>query len=131
MKTKYIILMIVMLISLSGCMFSPYANPKFGGMAIDAWFSDKDLGQIRKNIELIDEIVDKSCTYVESRNNKYVFKCEITYKEKGETVIPLSKHSKKKVYVVFIKKSGNKYDSKVYNSSSPNNVWRTDEYLEY
>lgn len=131
MKIRYVLLMTILLFTLSGCMFSPYANPKFGGMAIDAWFSDKELGTIRKNIEVIDEIVDKECSYIESKSNKYVFKCEVTYKEKGETVIPLSKHSKKNFYVVFIKKSGNKYDAKVYNSSSPNNIWRDDEYLGY
>ena len=131
MRIRCLFLFSVLLLILSGCMFSPYTNPKFGVKAVDAWFSNKELGLIRKDIESIDAIVDTKCIYKESRSNKYIFKCDIEYQEKGETVIPLSKHNKKSFYVVFIKKSGNQFDSKVYNSSSPNKVWYNDDYLNY
>lgn len=131
MKIRLFLLTIVMTIILTGCSFDPYQNSKYGEMAIDAWFNDKTLGEKRKEIENIDELVSKNCTFVESKANKYVFSCEIVYKEKGETVIPLSKNSTIKVYTVFIKEKGKKYDYKVYNSSYKNKVWEEDEYLDY
>ena len=100
-------------------------------MTIDAWFKSKYLGETRKSIENIDETIAKQCTFIESKGKKYVFSCEIIYKEKGETVIPLSKNSTMNVYAVFIKEKGNKYDYKVYNSSSKEKVWEQDEYLNY
>ena len=131
MKFKLILLLIITIFVLSGCSLDPYKQPKYGEMAIDAWFNNKILGEKRKEIEKIDEIVSKECKYIESKKNKYVFSCKLIYKEKGETVIPLSKNSEMNVYVVFIKKSGNKYDYKVYNSKSEKGIWKNDEYLDY
>lgn len=131
MKIKLLVIMLVTTFFISGCAFDPYKKPKYGKMAIDAWFNEKTLGEKRKEIEKIDEIVSKDCKFLESNSNKYVFSCKIVYKEKGETVIPLSRNSTMNVYVVFIKENGNKYDYKVYNSSSKKNVWKTDEYLNY
>lgn len=128
---KMLILILITTVLLTGCVFAPYRNSKYGSMAIDAWFNDEALGETRKQIESIDQIVSSDCEYLEHSNNKYVFLCEITYTAKGQTVIPLSKHSKMKVYTVFIKKSGNSFDSKVYNSSSKEGVWQSDEYLDY
>ena len=82
-------------------------------------------------VEKIDEIVSRDCSFLENKKNKYVFSCKLVYKERGETVIPLSKNSTMNIYVVFIKKSGNKYDYKVYDSSSKKGIWKTDKYLKY
>lgn len=131
MKIKQCILILLIVFLFSGCTITPYTKGKYGEMAIDAWFSDKTLGEVRKKAEKLDEIVSKECTFLESKGNKYVFECDVVYKEKGETVIPLSKNSKMKLYVVFIKEKGNKYDYKVYNSSSKKGVWELDEYLDY
>ena len=131
MRFRFILLMIITMFILSGCVFDIYQSPKYGELVIDAWFSDKYLGETRKTIENIDEIVSKECTFLENKSNKYVFSCKIVYKEKGETVIPLSKNSTMKVYAVFIKNSGNKYGYKVYNSSSSDGVWKNDIYLNY
>lgn len=131
MKKSFIILMLLVAFLLSGCVFDPYKKPKYGKMVIDSWFSDKVLGDSRKRAENIDEIVSNDCTYVEQKNNKYVFSCKIVYKEKGETVIPLSKNSTIDVYAVFIKENGDKFDYKVYNSSSKKDVWKEDKELNY
>ena len=131
MKFKLMLILIITTILLTGCSLDPYKQSKYGEMAIDAWFNNKTLGEKRKEIEKIDEIVSKDCSFLESKANKYVFSCKIVYKEKGETVIPLSKNSTKNIYVVFIKEKGNKYDYKVYNSSNPKGVWKNDEYLKY
>ena len=134
MKSKFIFLTIVITFLLSGCVLDPYQNPKYGEMAVDAWFSNKTLGETRKTAENIDKIVSKECEFIESKENKYVFNCKITYKEKGETVIPLSKNSVMSVYVVFIKENGKTYDYKVYNSKytkSGDKIWEQDEYLDY
>ncbi len=130
MKIKFFLVVMIIFL-LSGCGLDPYQNPKYGAMAVDAWFSSKTLGDVRKNIENIDEIVSKDCQFLESSGNKYVFSCNLVYKEKGETVIPLSKNSNMHVYAVFIKKAGKTYDYKVYNSSSKDKVWEEDEYLNY
>lgn len=130
MKIKLLFLLLISSIILTGCVLDPYTNKKYGSLAIDSWFNDKTLGSTRKNIENIDEIISSKCKYLENKKNKYVFSCEIVYKEKGETVIPLSKNSTIKVYAVFIKNK-NSYNSKVYNSSYKNKVWLTDEYLNY
>lgn len=121
------------MIFLTGCQLSPYKNSKYGEMAVDSWFNSEVLGEVRKSAENINEIVSRECTFVTSKFNKYVFKCKITYKEKGETVIPLSKNSVTDVYVLFIKESGNKYSSKVYNSkyTKEEKIWEKDEYLDY
>lgn len=131
MKIKIFILFLTVTLFLSGCMLDPYKKAKYGEMAIDSWFSDKALGEVRKNAENMDEIVSRKCSYLENNKNKYVFSCEIVYKEKGETVIPLSKNTTIKVYAVFIKEKGNKYNYKVYNSSSDRDVWKFDKYLNY
>lgn len=131
MKIKKYILLFLILIMLSGCSLSPYKKSKYGELAISTWFSNSTLGETRKKIENLDEIISKECKYLESRKNKYVFSCKVVYKEKGKTVIPLSKNSNMILYAVFIKEKGNKYDVKVYNSSSKKGVWRLDEYLNY
>ncbi len=131
MKKSKIMLVIIIVLLLSGCMFDPYKKPKYGEIAVDVWFSDKILGENRKKAENMDEMVSRKCTYIENKNNKYIFSCKIVYKEKGETVIPLSKNSTINVYTVFIKGKGNKFDCKVYNSSSENKVWQTDKELNY
>lgn len=131
MKIKFFFISLITIILLTGCSLDPYKDPKYGEMAIDAWFKDETLGETRKKIENIDEIVSKTCSFVESKRNKYVFSCELVYKEKGETVIPLSKNSKMTIYSVFIKERGKTYDTKVYNSKSKGNPWEEDEYLNY
>lgn len=130
MKIKFFLVIFIVLLT-CGCSLDPYIKPKYGEMAIDSWFNSEYLGETRKNIENISEIVSKECTFVESKANKYVFHCKITYKEKGETVIPLSKNSVMYVYAVFIKESSDKYDYKVYNSSYKDEVWKDDVYLDY
>lgn len=131
MKIKPLIILFLLSFLLTGCVLDPYKKSKYGEMAIDAWYNNKTLGETRKKIENIDEIISKDCKYLEHKKNKYVFACNVVYKEKGETVIPLSKNNKIKIYVVFIKEKGNKYDYKVYNSSSKKGVWKLDEYLNY
>ena len=131
MNKSKIVLVIIIVLLLSGCVFDPYKKPKYGEMAIDAWFNDKTLGESRKKAENMDEMVSKKCTYVENKDNKYVFSCKIIYKEKGETVIPLSKNSTINVYTVFIKEKGNKFNYKVYNSSSERGIWKLDKELNY
>ena len=73
MKIKFFFISLITIILLTGCSLDPYRNPKYGEMAIDAWFKDETLGKTRKNIENIDEIVSKTCIFVESKRNKYVF----------------------------------------------------------
>ncbi|MGM9878627.1 MAG: hypothetical protein ACI31R_01175 [Bacilli bacterium] len=131
MKMKYFLLLFFITFLICGCYFDPYQDSKYGELAVSAWFDSKYLGDTRKNIENIDEIISKECKFVESKGNKYVFSCKIVYKEKGETVIPLSKNSTINVYAVFIKEKGKTYDYKVYNSSSKDKVWEEDEYLNY
>ena len=137
MKIKLFLLLIITLFFLSGCSISfldPYMKPKYGELAVSAWFSDKDLGKLRKKAENIDEIVNTECEYLENKGNKYVFECKLTVKEQGETVIPLSKHIIKNVYAVFIKENGKKYSSKVYNSKyvkEDRKAWMEDKYLNY
>lgn len=137
MRIKFFLLFIISVFLLSGCSFpllDPYTQPKYGKMAVNSWFNDKNLGKLRKKAEKIDEIVKVNCSYLESKNNKYVFNCELTITEQGETVIPLSKHETKEVYTVFIKEKGNKYKSVVYNSKYTKNkqkVWKQDQSLNY
>ena len=131
MRTRFVLLTLFIVCFVSGCSLDVYQNSKYGKLAVNAWFSDKYLGEVRKQVESIDEIVSTECTFLENKSNKYVFECKIVYKEKGETVIPLSKNSSMKVYAVFIKKANDKYDYKVYNSSSSNGVWKDDIYLNY
>lgn len=129
--------LLVLTIFLTGCSINfldPYVNPKYGDMVIDSWFKDKNLGKLRKKAESIDRIVSRECKYIENKGNKYVFKCKLTITEQGETVIPLSKHITKNVYVVFIKEKGDKYSGIVYNSKYTDNnkkVWKEDSNLDY
>ncbi len=131
MKIRLFLLTLIAIFLITGCFADPYKEPKYGELAIDSWFENKTLGDVRKKTENIDEIVSKKCTFIESNANKYVFSCEIVYKEKGETVIPLSKNSTIKVYAIFIKEKGKTYDYKVYNSSYKDKIWLEDEYLDY
>lgn len=133
MKIKFFLLLITIILFLTGCSLDPYKDPKYGQMAIDAWFTEETLGETRKKAENINEIVSTECEFWDSKRNKYVFKCKIVYKEQGETVIPLSKHSEITVYSVFIKDKGTTYDYKVYNSkyTKEDGIWKEDEYLNY
>lgn len=131
MKIRLFLLTLIAIFLTTGCFADPYKEPKYGELAVDSWFENKTLGDVRKKTENIDEIVSKKCTFIESNANKYVFSCEIVYKEKGETVIPLSKNSTIKVYAIFIKEKGKTYDYKVYNSSYKDKIWLEDEYLDY
>lgn len=134
MKIKFFLIILLIVLSLSGCKYitlDPYIKEKYGIMAIDSWYKDKNLGKLRKKAEGIDEIISKKCKYLENKKNKYVFSCTLTITKQGETVIPLSKHIKRNVYVVFIKEKGNTYSSKVYNSKYKKTPWLYDKYLDY
>lgn len=134
MRIKYFFILLLITLLTCSCSNPLYMNQKYGEMAIDNWFSDKELGNFRKKAENIDEIVSRKCNYVESKENKYVFKCKLTYKEKGKTVIPLSKNTSKNIYVVFIKNFGKTYSCKVYNSiytKAKYKVWEKDSNLNY
>lgn len=120
MKKKVFFILIITIFFVSGCSLSPYKNSKYGEMVVDSWFNDKTLGEAHMKAENINEIVSRECSFVTNKLNKYAFKCKITYKEKGETVIPLSKNSVIEVYAIFIKEGGNKYDYRVYNSKYSN-----------
>lgn len=137
MKIKLVLLLIISVFLLSGCSYTiidPYKKPKYGEMAVNNWFKNKNLGKLRKKAERIDRIVKTECSYIEKKRNKYVFKCKLTITEQGETVIPLSKHEIKSVYAVFIKEKNNKYRSMVYNSKYTKNkekIWKEDKNLNY
>lgn len=130
---KKIIIFIVLIFSLTGCTFSPYENSIYGEKVIDSWFNyEKDnLGKTRMNIENIHEIESKECTFLEKNNNIYIFKCNIKYKEIGETVIPLSKSKTLSLYAVFILNNDGTYNYKVYNSSYEEGIWLEDKELNY
>lgn len=134
---KRLFLLIILIVFLTGCsldFLDPYKDKKYGNMVIDSWFNDKRLGKLRKKAEDIDRIVSNDCSFVENKTNKYVFLCTLTITEQGETVIPLSKHIKKKVYVVFIKEKDDNYSGIVYNSkytNDKNKVWKEDKQLNY
>ena len=136
MKIMFFLVLLFIAFLLSGCRisninFDPYVKEKYGVMAIDSWYKDKNLGKLRKKAEGIDEIISKKCSYLENKKNKYIFSCTLTITKQGETIIPLSKHIKRKVYVVFIKENGNTYTSKVYNSKYKKTPWLYDKYLDY
>ena len=65
MKIEYVIFYIFICFFLTGCVLNPYHNPKFGEKCIDSWFNyEKDsLGETRKKIENIDEIVSRTCSF--------------------------------------------------------------------
>lgn len=129
MKAKYIFILIICFL-LTGCIFNPYHNSKFAEIAIDAWFNDKNLGDIRKKVENINEIINKKCTYLEDNKTSYIYKCEITYQPIGETVIPLSKNKTISLYVVYTPLDKT-FSCKVYNSNSKDGIWKFDDDLNY
>lgn len=135
MRIKRILLFMVLIFCLNGCSLDPYSNPKFGEQVIDSWFSyvdgENDLGSVRKSVEDIDTIEDKVCEFIEKYKDNYIFKCTLTYKEKGETVIPFSKSKTLDLYALFNPNSEDEtFTYKVYNSSSKKNIWREDEELK-
>ncbi len=129
MKVKYLFVLVICFL-LTGCIFNPYHNPKFGEVAIDAWFGDDNLGDIRKKIENINEIIDRHCVYLEDNGSSYVYKCEVVYQPIGETVIPLSKNKTISLYAVYTP-FDKSFSYKVYNSSSCDGVWKLDDDLKY
>lgn len=133
MRVRLFFLFFTIILFITGCSLDPYCNGKYGVLSIDSWFSDKELGEVRMKNANISEIVSSSCEFYESKGNKYVFDCKVTYKEIGETVIPLSKNSSMNVIAVFIKESGDKYDCKVYSDiyKLKSRAWENDEYLNY
>lgn len=136
MKIKLTTLILLTILCLTGCEYSPYANGKFGVMAVEAWFSYKngedDLGATRKKIENIQEIEGVTCKYLENDfHGKYVYNCEISYKPIGETVIPLSQSETLNVYAVYIPDKDDTFRYRVYNSESNEGIWREDTNLNY
>lgn len=132
MKVKGILIIFSLCFLLTGCIVNPYHNPKFGEDAIDAWFSysEDNLGETRKSLENIKEIISKSCVYLEDNGSIYIYKCEVVYQPIGETVIPLSRNKTISLYVAF-KPDGDSYTYRVYSSSSKNGVWKLDDDLNY
>ncbi len=133
---KKIMILLSFIILFTGCTFDPYENSSYGEKVIDSWFSyvtedGEEIGKTRMKIEDISEIEKKECNFKEKNNNKYIFNCNITYKEIGETIIPLQKSKTKKVYAVFILNNDGTYNYKVYNSSSEEGIWLEDKELNY
>ena len=132
MKRKIITIFILCFLT-TGCFLDPYTNPKYGKQAIEAWFSykdgDNDLGKTRRSVENIGTINDQECKFIEKYKSNYIFKCTVTYKEQGETIIPFSKAKTLDLYTVFIPNK-TEFTYKVYNSSSVNGIWKTDEDLQ-
>ncbi len=132
MKIK-ILFLICLSLTLTGCFLDPYTNEKYGEQVINSWFTYKDgsndLGAVRKRVEDISSIDEIECKFVEKYNNNYIFKCTLTYKELGETVIPFSQAKKLALYAVFTPNKDN-YTYKVYNSSSEENIWLSDDELK-
>lgn len=132
MKIKIFSLISLSLI-LTGCFLNPYTNSKYGNQVIDAWFSYKDgsndLGKTRRTVEDIASIDDVKCKYIEKYKSNYIFKCNLTYKELGETVIPFSKAKTLDLYAVFTPNKDN-FTYKVYNSTSEEGIWLKDDELK-
>ena len=132
MKNKYIFLGLLIILSfmVTGCFMDPYKNEKFGVKAIESWFSYKngedDLGKTRRKIENISNIDKTTCKFIEKYKTNYIFKCELTYKAIGETVIPFASAKTIELYTVFTPKSSNEFTYKVYNSKSKEGIWKTD-----
>lgn len=129
MKIRIVVIFILIL-TLTGCFFDAYKNPKYGKLAIESWFSyEKDeIGKKRKEIEQIDEVKDISCKYKEKYEGYYIFKCSINYSLAGTTKIPLSSYKDMEVYALF-KPINKKFKYKVYNKSLTDNPWLLDEAL--
>ena len=131
---KYLIFLLLISFMLTGCFLDPYKNEKYGVQVIEAWFSYKngedDLGKTRKTIEDISSIDETKCDFIEKYKSNYVFKCQLTYKKTGETIIPFAKELTMDVYAVFTPEKNNEFTYKVYNSKSEENVWKTDKTLK-
>ena len=121
MKVK-IFVIILFILSLTGCFLDRYTNQKYGKQVLESWFSYKigndDLGKVRRNIENIYEIEDTVCDYVTK------------YKENSDTIIPFSESKILNVYAVFTPLKNKQFTYKVYNSSSEENIWEKDSELE-
>jgi len=136
MKKKIMLLIIIILMA-SGCLkLDPYKNEINAASAIDSWFNyqngETGLGTTRRKLEKIDEIVSKTCKYIENdNNNNYIFSCTITYKAISDTVIPLSKNEKINVYVALTFKDDRTFNYMIYKSGSEDKVWLKDELLNY
>lgn len=130
-KIIFIVIIVFVLSFVTGCSYDPYESSIYGEKVIDSWFNNVELGKTRLEIENIYEIENKSCEFIEKNDNKYIFLCNIEYKEIGETVIPLSKSKNLKVYAVFILNNDSTYNYKVYNSKYEYGIWLEDKDLNY
>ena len=122
MKNKKILVLVILFISffLTGC--DNYKDGNYGEQIVNSWFNysygDIDLGKTRRNLEKIKEIETTSCNYFTKYKSNYIYKCKLTYKEIGETLIPLGEVKTKDIYAVLIPYKNNTFTYKVYNSSS-------------
>lgn len=135
MKLKNIILLFILTFCLTGCFSDPYKNEKYGNEVIESWFSyvaanGDNLGKVRKQVEEIQTIETTSCKFVEKYKKNYIYNCEISYKEIGVTIIPLSETKTKSLYAVFTPKNNGTFTYKVYNSASDDGIWKTDKELD-
>ena len=129
MKVKYLFVLFICFL-LTGCIFNPYHDSKFGEIVIDTWFNEDDLGDVRKKIENINEIIDRSCVYLEDNGSNYVYECELVYRPIGETVIPLSKNKTILLFAIY-SPFDNTFSYRVYNSNSEYGIWKLDNDLKY
>lgn len=133
-KVVYLITLLIIVFSLSGCFLDPYKNEKYGKLAIESWFNYKndkdDLGKTRRRLEKISTIEGTVCEFITKYKSNYIFNCTISYKELGETVIPFSNNKEKSLYTVVIPLKDNKITYKIYNSSSEKNIWEKDKELK-
>lgn len=133
MKNRKIFIISLLFLSLflTGC--DHYKDGSYAEKIIISWFNyktdDVDLGKIRRKIESIAEIEDVSCDFVTKYKKNYIYKCNLTYKEIGETLIPLGEVKTKSVYAALIPYK-NKFTYKVYNSTSENKIWEKDSDLK-
>lgn len=134
MKNKKILVLVILFISffLTGC--DNYKDGNYGEQIVNSWFNysygDIDLGKTRRNLEKIKEIETTSCNYFTKYKSNYIYKCKLTYKEIGETLIPLGKVKTKDIYAVLIPYKNNTFTYKVYNSSSEDKIWEKDSDLK-
>ena len=82
------------------------------------------------SLEKIKEIETTSCNYFTKYKSNYIYKCKLTYKEIGETLIPLGEVKTKDIYAVLIPYKNNTFTYKVYNSSSEDKIWEKDSDLK-
>lgn len=133
MKIKMITIIIFLFLA-TGCVLDPYTKSKYGEQVVDAWYSysnDFDnLGKIRKEVENIYSIEDRTCQYIIKYKSNYIFKCTITYKEISDTIIPFSDAKTLNVYAVFTPTNKDTYTYKIYNSKSEKGIWESDEDLK-